>query len=110
MSLVLLSFVHFLVHFCGNNLSFKAGVPCYGLVSGSTGKRPGGRNGVPEMGTRGIRGTEVLAWQRAMYGLERIVCSQQRFRAGVNRSYRLPRALLQPEALSRGSYRIDYSK
>ena len=62
------------------------------------------------MGTRGIRVMAVLAWQRAFYGLERIVCSQQRFRAGVNRSYRLPRAKLQPEALIRGSYRNDYSK
>jgi hypothetical protein len=31
------------------------------------------------MGTRGIRVMAVLAWQRAFYGLERIVCSQQRF-------------------------------
>ena len=65
MGLFLLSFVHFLVHFCSNNLSFGAGVPCYKLSSGTTGILPGGRNGVPEKGTRGIRVTAVLARQRA---------------------------------------------
>jgi hypothetical protein len=72
--------VHFLVHFCSKrSFFFGASVPYRELRGGNAGSRLGGRNGIPETKTRGIRVTGMLAWQRVFNGLERIVCSQQRF-------------------------------